>query len=341
MKKHSFRRLGCLLPALLLLFAACAKQTPPADETTTQAEAAAKPTVLCTLFPLYDWTRQILGALNADVDLRLLMENGADPHAYQATAADRMAATDCELLIYVGGASDGWLEELLPKRGEKPHVRLFDLLRDELREEETAPGMQSDAHEHHESERYDEHLWLSPALAIAACDAIANALEAAFPAHAAEIQKNHAAYLSSLQVLRDQYRGAAENAAIKSILVADRFPFLYLTGELGLTYYAAFEGCSAETAASFETVRFLSEKLKAEQLPCILITESGDPALAQTVATAAGRDDCPVLTLHSMQRLSGKEAGNATYFDLMCENLTVLKTALGYGSPADEAGILD
>ena len=116
-----------------------------------------------------------------------------------------------------------------------------------------------------------------------------------------------------------------EAAPSRTLLFADRFPFRYLAEDYGLSYYAAFPGCSAETEASFETVAFLADKTAALDLPAVLTIEGSDGRIAQTVVQSAGGDR-PVLTLNAMQ---GTMAEGDTYLSVMENNLTVLRRALG------------
>ena len=103
-----------------------------------------------------------------------------------------------------------------------------------------------------------------------------------------------------------------------------------MTEDYGLDYHAAFKGCSAESEASFETIRFLSEKLKELGLRYVIITESSDGKLADTVIRDSGTADCSILVMDSMQSttLSDYEEGS-TYLMIMEENLQVLEKALG------------
>ena len=131
-----------------------------------------------------------------------------------------------------------------------------------------------------------------------------------------------------LNALDVQYQQAVSAASQHTIVVCDRFPFRYLVEDYNLNYYAAFPGCSAETGASFETVVFLSNKVKELNLSALLVTESSDGRMAKTVAENAGNDQMPVLTLNSMQSVSAEQAKTLTYLSVMTENLTVLQQAL-------------
>ena len=113
------------------------------------------------------------------------------------------------------------------------------------------------------------------------------------------------------------------------MLFADRFPFRYLADDYGLTYFAAFTGCSAESEASFATIAFLAGKIDELNLPAVLTIEGGNHKIADTVIATASNPDRKVLTMNSMQSVTAEDVENGmTYLSMMEENLTVLKEAL-------------
>ena len=206
---------------------------------------------------------------------------------------------------------------------------LLPLLGAQAHREEVVEGME--AHEEGEAEddaEMDEHVWLSLRNASLFCQAITDALCRLNPGKADTYRANLAAYQQQLDALDNDYRSAMDASPNHTIVVCDRFPFRYLVEDYGLSYYAAFPGCSAETGASFETVVFLSDKVKELGLNALLVTESSDGRMAKTVAQNAGCADMPVLTLNSMQSVSGESAKNLDYLTVMSENLRVLKQAL-------------
>ncbi|MBR0280187.1 MAG: zinc ABC transporter substrate-binding protein [Oscillibacter sp.] len=297
------------------------------------AETSGKPQIVVTIFPLYDWTRQILGVYTADVDITLLLNSGADMHSYQPTVDDIVRISNADLFIYVGGESDEWVEDAL-KEASNPRMRtlnLMEILGDAVREETLLPGMQSDEDEEDDADEpeYDEHIWLSLKNASVCCQAIAETLEAMdiIIRHESDLDE----YLAELLYLDTRYRETIEAAPRKTVLFADRFPFRYLADDYGLEVYAAFEGCSAETEASFETVAFLSEKLKELALPAVLTTETGDGKIAETIVRTSGRTDTAILSMDSMQSVTapGELAPKTEYLSVMEENLSVLRQALG------------
>lgn len=315
------KKLCCLcLCALLSLACLSGCGAAPAGEDTGKRE----PAVVVTIYPIYDWVTNLLGSEGTAPTL--LLDGGTDMHSYQPTVADLALVSSCDLLIYVGGESDAWVEDAL-QNAVNPKLRalkLMEVLGDAARREEIVGGMQSDGEE--EAENYDEHIWLSLRNAGRCCAAIAEALEALYPAEREAIAANAEAYLAALAEADAEYTGAVASAGKSTLLFADRFPFRYLTEDYGLDYYAAFPGCEAETEASFETVRFLASKLDELELSAVMTTESPAPRLAETVIENSERKIAAILVLDSMQ--SARIEDGRDYLARMGQNLEVLRRAL-------------
>ena len=176
---------------------------------------------------------------------------------------------------------------------------------------------------------YDEHIWLSPQNAAALTAAIADALAKARPAQADRFRQNAALYREKLAALDEAYRRTIDAGRYRTLLFADRFPFRYLTAEYGLRYYAAFAGCSAETGASVQTIAFLAEKMRVLRLPAVLVLESGDTRLADTILGSVPDAAAKVLVMDSMQSVTARDADRgASYLDIMEKNRRVLAQAL-------------
>ena len=326
------------LSFLLALLSGCGGS--PATEQT--AAESKKLSIVTTIFPVYDWVREIMGEQADGAEITLLLDNGADLHSYQPTVEDMVKISGCDLFVYVGGESDEWVEDALQETVNKDMtvISLLDVLGDAAKAEEVVEGMQEDdehehdhdheEHEHHEEVEYDEHVWLSLKNAAVICQEIANQLGVIDPAHADAYAANAAAYIAKLNALDAQYADAVSAAPIQTVLFGDRFPFRYLVDDYGLAYYAAFSGCSAETEASFETVVFLANKVDELGLPAVLTIESADGKIAQTVVQNTASKSAKILKMDSMQSTTAQdvEAG-ATYLGAMKQNLAVLKEALG------------
>lgn len=309
----------CLLIAVALtLFSACGNAT----------ENNEKITIVTTVFPEYDWTRQILGDTYGEVELILLTENGTDLHSYQPTVSDMATLASCDILICTGGTSDAWIDDALAASSTaKRHViRLMDFLSEEEKLVEQSAHHNT---EHHHDEPYDEHVWLSVKSAIRFCSAICDALCQVLPEHENTYRENCQTYVGELETLDKAFSETVSASSVKSLLFADRFPFSYLTHDYGLTCYAAFPGCSSETEASFETVAYLAKTMDFLSLPAIVILENSDDEIAQTILAATATKSADIVVMNSLQSISRADIQNgATYLDIMKSNLSALQTAL-------------
>ena len=288
--------------------------------------------IVTTIFPLYDWTKELLGEQIDRFDLELIYQNGTDYHSYQATVNDIVRIQETDLFLYIGGESDEWIDEVLEQATNKKGVTInaFEIINDSLKEEEHKEGMHEDEESEEEDEiEYDEHIWLSLKNAEIICNEIVKQLSNIDPKYAEYYQEQNERYQMQLEEVDKQYRDVIKSANRNTILVGDRFPFRYLVEDYQLDYYAAFKGCSSDTEASFETVTFLSSKMDELELPVIFILENSKDSLAKTILQNSNRKDAKILVLHSMQTI-GKEdiEKEITYLSLMKTNLLSLEQAL-------------
>jgi len=344
-------RSACIALALLLSLwglAGCAK-TPA--EGGRDADGTEPLRIVCTVFPAYDWIRNVLGENPAGIALTLLNDSGVDLHSYQPTAKDILRIADADLLVYVGGESDEWVEDAQKTAPDDARrtVNLLETLGTGAKEEEIVEGMQEDRDADHDGEdadgdrdhgddendhhhgdvEYDEHVWLSLRNAALYTDTLAEEIAALDPANAALYRANAAAYRETLAALDADYAETVRGGRVNTLLFADRFPFRYLTDDYGLDYYAAFVGCSAETEASFETIAFLARKTDELGLGTVLTIEGADHRLAETVVRTTAKRDQTIRTLDSMQSVTaGDVADGKTYLSVMEANLAVLAEAL-------------
>lgn len=320
------------LTLVLSVFAGCAN-----NQNTKTSEKSLS--IVTTIFPTYDFIKQILGQKADNADVTMLLNNGADLHNYQPTAEDIIKISSCDMFVYVGGESDSWVDDVLKQAINKDMivVNLFDVLGENVKTEEYVEGMEHD-HEHeeeneqdyqeeHEHEQ-DEHVWLSLLNAKMICSYLADKLCEIDSKNANIYDENVNSYLTELDQLNAQYQDIVNKAKNKTLLFADRFPFRYLVDDYGLDYYAAFSGCSAESEASFETVIFLANKTDELGLNSVLTIDGSTNQIAKTVIENTTNKNQEILTLNSMQSVSNTDK---SYTSIMSENLEVLKQALNIG----------
>lgn len=293
--------------------------------------------IVTTIFPEYDWVKNILGDNPSDIEVTMLLDNGVDLHSFQATASDILKISNCDLFIYVDGESDDWVDDSLKEVINQNIIviNLMEILGDDLEEEKIIEGMQEEhdhEHEHkddHEEEiEYDEHIWLSLKNAKVLVKEIAKAIEKIDDKNKDIYENNLENYLSKLESLDKEYQDTIANANYHTLLFGDRFPFVYLLKDYDLDYYAAFVGCSAETEASFETIAFLSNKVDELGLNTILKIEGTNHKIAETIVSNTKEKNQQILTLDSMQSKTSKDVKQgANYLDIMKYNLSVIKEA--------------
>lgn len=319
---------------MMAFFSACGE-----DQSPQQAENGSVQ-IVTTIFPEYDWVQNILGDNPSNAEVTMLLDSGVDLHSYQPTSEDMLKISKCDMFIYVGGESDEWVEGALEDAENEDMVviNLMDVLGDNVREEEVVEGMEHEHEHEHEAEgaeseeeehEYDEHVWLSLRNAEILCDAIEEGIATVDPDHASVYASNLKTYKKQLAALDKSYTEAVSDAPVKTLLFGDRFPFRYLTDDYKLEYYAAFVGCSAETEASFETIRFLADKVDELGLSHVMTIEGSDQKIAKTIVKNTKAQDQKILTMNSMQSVTAKDVkAGASYLSIMEDNLTVLKDAL-------------
>ena len=303
---------------------------------------AAKKSIVCTTYPQYDWVMNILGS-KSEFEVTLLQDKGTDLHSFQPSFKDITKVADCDLFVYVGGESDTWVGDALKNSRNKNQiaVNMMEVLGDKVREEEIVEGMQAEeeededldheeaGHHHDEAPEYDEHVWLSLRNAEVVVNALAQNIAKLDVKNANLYTENAAAYSKQLADLDAEYLKMVKAAVKKTVLFGDRFPFRYLVDDYGIKYYAAFVGCSAETEASFETIKFLAGKVDELGLSSVLTIEKSDKKIAKTIVQSSNNKNCKILEMNSIQSVTKKDIKNGiSYLKIMKGNLDVLKESL-------------
>lgn len=292
--------------------------------------------VVCTTFAAYDWCREIAGDREG-IEVSLLIDDGSDLHSYQPTVADKVRLLSSDLVVYVGGESDAWVLDMLEDRerafclGEVEGVvlRRVHVEHDDEHEHEAEHVHEHTEGDGHSHAAFDEHLWLSPDNARLCTAALAARIASLDEAGREEYEANAARYGQELAALDATFSEVVANARTDTLLVADRFPFVYLAEEYGLTYCAAFEGCTTENEASFDTIVRLSAQADEWQSRYLLVTESANTRLAQSVIASSSQKEMAVLSMHSMQAVSAKQLfDGVTYLSVMYQNADVLRKVL-------------
>lgn len=133
-----------------------------------------KYSVVCTIFPEYDWLYNVIGTHTDDIELKMLIKSGVDLHNFQPSADDIICISKCDMFVYVGGESDNWVDDVLETANNPDMIviNLMDVLSGYTKEEEVKEGMQGEEEddEGEECPEYDEHVWLSLQNAVKVCE---------------------------------------------------------------------------------------------------------------------------------------------------------------------------
>ncbi len=322
--------ISILITSLLLTSCGNSENVSDTREETINQEAIS---VVTTVFPIYDWVDEILGENKENIELSMLLSSGVDLHSFQPSVDDMIKIGNADVFIYIGGISDAWVDDAL-KNSTNPDqkvINLMDVLGENARAEEFIEGMELEEEESEEEGTvYDEHIWLSVKNAKLFVDEISKVLSEVNEEQASIYNQNTLNYIQKLDTLDNSFQEVVDNSPKDTMLFADRFPFLYLFNDYGLSYYAAFNGCSAETEASFETLVFLANKLDELGLKAVITLEnSSASSMAQTIIDNSISKDQEILFMDSMQSATLEDSINGvSYISIMEKNLDVLKVAL-------------
>lgn len=336
--KHSFLQMktGLLSAVLALGLWGCAGQA--ADTGSPEDD---RPVVAVTLFPYYDFVRQVAGDR---VKLELVVPAGMDSHSFEPTPADLIKIQESDVFFYNGGHMEHWVEEVLDSLDTSQLTAVSMMDHVEVLEEEIVEGMEDAEHDHGEEDHdhqeehvlepgeigeveYDEHIWTSPVNAMKIVREICQVLSREDPANAAVYEENADRYEERLAGLDQAFRETVAEGSRDMIVVADRFPFRYLAETYGIDYRAAFSGCGGDTEPSARTIAYLIDQVRDRELPAVYYLELSSHRVAEIISEETGAKPLLFHSCHNVTRQEFDEG--VTYLQLMEQNVENLKIGLG------------
>lgn len=280
-----------------------------------------KTNIVCTTFAAFDWVRNI--ARGVEGVKASLLGGGQDLHSFQPGAKDIADIHGAALVICLGGQSDLWVEDIENIQGKT--LALFDVVG---REKLIIPNHHHhEGHEHHDHE-FDEHIWLSLKMAKVCAEGICEKLCELDPENKEIYRVNTAEYCKKIDDLDERYAKVVENSAGRTVIFADRYPFAYMMQDYGMECFAAFDGCSADTDATFETVLELADAVMSNNKNTVATLESGNGQIPTAINNALSGAEVGSAPMDSMQAMSKQDAEKESYIDIMEKNLESLKMAL-------------
>lgn len=293
-----------------------------------------KISIVTTIFPYYDFVRQLAGD---KADVRLLLSPGSDPHSYEPTPSDILAIENCDLFIYNGGESDEWVDGVLSSI-ENKNVKVMKMMEYvTLRHEQSMVHNHEHAehedmddndegHDHEEGEEYDEHIWTSIRNAERMSASIADELISVDSKNSDYYNEKKADYISSLDSLDKKFTEVANNKKRDTLVFGDRFPFLYFVSDYDLGYECAFPGCSHETEPSTAVVSHLIDFTRENNIPVVFYLELSSGKIAQIISEDSSAKTMQFSSCHNVTKEDFENG--ATYISVMEQNLEALKEAL-------------
>ena len=309
-KKNKRNILIFLIAIFCLILTGCGKE-----------KSDSKYTIISTSFPGYDFARAIVK--ESDVEVKMLLSPGSETHSYEPTPQDIIDISNCDIFIYIGGESDSWIEDVLDDidKDKTKIIKLMDLV--DVVEEEYIDGMEKDKNDEIE---LDEHVWTSPVNAMKIVNKLKDEIISIDQDNSDLYEENANSYISEINSIDLQIKDIVSNSKRKELVFGDRFPIRYFTDLYGITYYAAFKGCSEQSEASAKTITFLIDKVKSNEIPVVLKIELSNGGIANAIAEET---NTKVLEFHSAHNITQKDFDNGiTYVDIMKRNIEVLKEAL-------------
>ena len=275
--------------------------------------------VVTTLFPLYDFTRQIGGE---KIDVHLLLPPGMEPHSFEPKPDDIMRINRAELFVYTNSYMEPWAANLLKGvAGDRLKVIEAGAGAHYL------PAAEADEHgeEHGDAHRMDPHIWLSIPNAEKMVDNIAAGLAAKDAANSKFYLDNAASYKKRLSEMDKRFVKGLSDCPTKMFMHGGHYAFGYLARRYGLTYMSAY-ALSANAEPSPRKLVDLVNRIKQNRLHAIFYEEIISPAMAEMIARETGTE---LVKLHGIHNVSKSDLDRGvTYLSLMEQNLENLRKGL-------------
>lgn len=311
------KKLLSLFTAAILVF-----MTSCASDSSGFSDDSGKIKISATLFPQYDFARQIAGD---KAEITLILPSGMDSHSYEPTPSDIININKSDLFIYTGEYLESWANDIVGDIDtDKTHVLDVSSGIQLVKEDDEHHHDDEDEEGHHHE--YDPHIWTSPVIAMQMADNIAEALCETDSVNSDYYKQNAENYKKQLQELDSEFREIVADGKRNTIYFGGKFALYYFTQEYGLDYVSAFDSCSGETEPSAKVMSEMISSIKENNIPVIYYEEIAEPTVANMIADETGAKP---LLFHSCHNVTPEDFKNGTtYIDLMKQNAVNLREGL-------------
>lgn len=292
-----------------------------------EASSNEKIQVMTTFYPMYEFTKQVVGDKG---DVELLIPAGTEPHDFEPSAKDLAKISDSDVFVYNSPELETWTDNLTDTIDTKQTEIIqaskdIKLMEGTEHDHEEAHDHDTQEHEEHgHSHELDPHVWLDPALAIKEVETIRDQLSKKYPDDKAAFEKNAASYIDELKKLDEEFQTAFKDAKNKTF-VTQHAAFGYLANQYGLTQ-EAIAGISPDQEPSPSRLSELKHYVDDNQVKVIYFEENASSKVAETLSKETG---VKLEVLNPLESLTDKQIKDGEdYLSVMRENLTALKESI-------------
>lgn len=292
-----------------------------------EASSNEKIQVMTTFYPMYEFTKQVVGDKG---DVELLIPAGTEPHDFEPSAKDLAKISDSDVFVYNSPELETWTDNLTDTIDTKQTEIIqaskdIKLMEGTEHDHEEAHDHDTQEHEEHgHSHELDPHVWLDPALAIKEVETIRNQLSKKYPDDKAAFEKNAASYIDELKKLDEEFQTAFKDAKNKTF-VTQHAAFGYLANQYGLTQ-EAIAGISPDQEPSPSRLSELKHYVDDNQVKVIYFEENASSKVAETLSKETG---VKLEVLNPLESLTDKQIKDGEdYLSVMRENLAALKESV-------------
>nr|WP_314807531.1 metal ABC transporter substrate-binding protein [uncultured Selenomonas sp.] len=293
--------LSLLLLVLSVAFVGCGTTDKAAEKKTAEPFR-----IVTSFYPMYVATINITDGVDGVEVYNMTKPQTGCLHDYQLMTEDMKTLEKADAFVINGAGMEDFMDKVTEQQKK---LKVIDASR----------GIALI----HDEEGDNPHVWLSVTDAITQVRNIADQLKEADPSHAAQYEKNAAAYIEKLTALKTEMHAALDNVPHKDVVTFhEAFP--YFAKEFHLNIIGVVERepgtepTPTELQETIEQVNSLPSK--------VLFTEPQySPAAAETIARETG---AKIYTLDPVVTGEATPAAKNAYIDTMKNNMKTLQEAL-------------
>lgn len=286
--------------------------------TNINTQKSDKITVVTSLFPEYDFVKQIG---KDKVDVKILLPPGTESHTYEPTPKDIVNINEADMFMFTSNEMEPWAEKIassidsntvIMQAGEG--ISLIEVEHDHDK---------TDEHDEHTA---DAHIWLNPNNAIKMVENITDKLCAISPENEKYFRSNADAYIEELRKLDIEIEETVKKSERKKLVFGGEFAYIYFLDRYNLEYATAYEGCGEGAEPSAKKIKEIIDTINNEKIPVIFYEELSEGKIANMIADETNAKALVFNTAHNVT--SSELENDVTYVAIMRENLDKVKVAL-------------